>query len=87
MKDPIAQLFPFPTQEKKWLVRKRNTSYFCFVLFRFLRNETKRISFDFRVNYLHSEVEWPIKKEFVIESLNINVMQKQTCEYLKYRKS
>ena len=29
---------------------------FCFV-----SPETKRVYFDFSVNYLHSEVEWPIK--------------------------
>ena len=41
----------------------------------------KRIYFDFRVNYLYNhEVERPIKKEFVIENLNIYEIQKQTCE-------
>ena len=49
---------------------------------------SKRIYFDVRVNYLHCEVEWSIKTEFVIENLNIHEMQKQTCEHvnLKYRK-
>ena len=38
------------------------------------------------MNYLHSEVEWPIKTEFVIGNLNIFEIQKQTCEHvnLKY---
>ena len=47
----------------------------------------KRIYFDF--NYLHSEVEWPTKTEFVIENLNIYEMWKRACEHvnLKYRKS
>ena len=38
----------------------------------------KRIYFDFRVNYLHNEVERPIKTEFVIENQNIYEMQKHT---------
>ena len=43
-------------------------------LFHFLRNETYRMYFDFRVNYLNSKVVWPIKTEFVIENLNIYEM-------------
>ena len=35
------------------------------LIFCFVSSETKRIYFDFRVNYLHNEVEWPIKTEFV----------------------
>ena len=55
---------------------------FCF-------SETKRIYFEFRVNYLHSELEWPIETECVIGNLNIYEIQKQTCEHvnLKYSKS
>ena len=37
----------------------------------FVSSETKRISFDFRVDYLHNEVEWPIKTGLVIKDLNI----------------
>ena len=47
--------------------------YRC-MIFCFVSSETKRIYFDFTVNYLHSEVEWPIKTEFVIENLNIYEM-------------
>ena len=56
----------------------------CFVF-----SETKRIYFEFRVNYLHSELEWPIKTEFVIGNINICEIEKQTCEHvnLKYCKS
>ena len=45
--------------------------------------------FEFRVNYLHSELEWPIETECVIGNLNIYEIQKQTCEHvnLKYSKS
>ena len=28
------------------------------------------------MNYLHNEVEWPIKTKFVIENLNLYEMQK-----------
>ena len=44
------------------------------LFFGFVSSETKRIYFDFRVNYLHSEVEWPIKTKFVIKNLNIYEM-------------
>ena len=42
----------------------------------FNSSETKRIYFDFKLNYLHSDVEWPIKTVFVIGNLNIYEMQK-----------
>ena len=59
----------------------------CKRMFCFLRNET--YLFEFRVNYLHSELEWPIETECVIGNLNIYEIQKQTCEHvnLKYSKS
>ena len=41
-------------------------TYFCFVF-----SEAKCNNFDFRMNCLHNEVEWPIKPEFVIENPNI----------------
>ena len=54
-------------------------------LFGFVSSETKRIYFDFGVNYLHSGVEWPIKTEFVIENLNIYEMRKQTREHVNLK--
>ena len=46
--------------------------YFFFNQDNFLfRLEMKRTYFEFRVNYLHSEVKWLIKTNFVIENLNI----------------
>ena len=59
-------MFPFSSEfdRLQWAIPP-----FCFV-----SSETKPICFDFAVNYLHSEVEWPIKTEFVIENLNIYEM-------------
>ena len=47
----------------------KTLSGFCFVSS--IKNETYRIYFDFKVNYLHGEVQWPIKVEFVNESPNV----------------
>ena len=56
-----------------------NPFFFCFC---FVSSETKRIYFNFRVNYLHSEIECPIKTEFVIGNLNVCEKQKKTCEHV-----
>ena len=72
-----------PHHPQSCSVQKRNTTYF------FVSFPEKRTYFDFRVNYLDSEVEWPIKTEFVIENVNLYEKQKQTCEpvNLNYCKS
>ena len=60
----------------------------CAYLMCFVSSGTKRICFGFRVNYLHSGVNWPIAIEFVIENDNPRA-GKQTCEHtiFKYRKN
>ena len=90
----VCTTFPKSVDEQvnaKWNLNLcRNQEYpVWFVKECFVFSETKRIYFEFRVNYLHSELEWPIETECVIGNLNIYEIQKQTCEHvnLKYSKS
>ena len=90
----VCTTFPESVDEQvnaKWNLNLcRNQEYpVSFVKECFVFSETKRIYFEFRVNYLHSELEWPIETECVIGNLNIYEIQKQTCEHvnLKYFKS
>ena len=53
-------------------------------LFRFLGNKTNLFWLQGELQYLLSEVNWPIEIEFVIENVNNFGLEKQTCEHASF---